>query len=392
MKTNMRKCSGYCGRTLELSNFYQRADEKTRVDKCKNCFTKGVKNDTPSTIIPLLKDLDRPWSETLWKKCLKLREIRFPNDVEGGQGVFGKYLVALNMAQYKEYRFSSSTELEEFLKETESKKDNDIEQDIEEEPKTPLNSLGINFENELSKEERIYLAKKWGCSYSINDCLKMEGFENDMRQSFDISDKSRDTDVHIAALSLFKAYEALERGLVKDYQVFMGVYDKTLKRGHFTAAQNKEGKDNTINSIAQLAEICERNSGFVPRKLEVEYPEDIVDATLKDQKEWMKKLVMTDLGFGKQMEDAIARIEKDAKEAIEELRQKVLNGEAKVTMAEFHDLYANLDAKIKADSEMLDEMEYDETLGEDGIPIEDLANDGEQEYPPLEEMSEEDKY
>lgn len=53
--------------------------------------------------------------------------------------------------------------------------------------------------------------------------------------------------------------------------------------------------------------MCEKD-GFIPR-FATDIPQDKVDTTLKDQKEYLYKLVTQDLGFGQQIEDALKKIE-----------------------------------------------------------------------------------
>jgi hypothetical protein len=53
--------------------------------------------------------------------------------------------------------------------------------------------------------------------------------------------------------------------------------------------------------------MCERD-GFIPRFC-TDIPQDKVDFTLKDQKDYIYKLVTQDLGFGQQIEDALKKIE-----------------------------------------------------------------------------------
>lgn len=99
------------------------------------------------------------------------------------------------------------------------------------------------------------------------------------------------------------------------YQKLSRVYDSLRKSAKFTAAQNKESKNDYVDSVGELVAICERE-GFIPR-FATDIPQDKVDITLKDMNNYVKKLVTQDLGFGQQIEDSIKKlqIQKEMREA-----------------------------------------------------------------------------
>ena len=85
------------------------------------------------------------------------------------------------------------------------------------------------------------------------------------------------------------------------------MYDSLRKSAKFTAAQNKEAKNDFVDSVGELVAICERE-GFIPRYA-TDIPQDTVDKTLKDMNNYVRKLVTQDLGFGQQIEDAIKKLQ-----------------------------------------------------------------------------------
>jgi hypothetical protein len=93
------------------------------------------------------------------------------------------------------------------------------------------------------------------------------------------------------------------------------MYDSLRKSAKFTAAQNKEGKSDFVDSVGELVAMCERE-GFIPRYA-TDIPQDKVDITLKDMNNYVRKLVTQDLGFGQQIEDAIKKLQIQ-KERLEE--------------------------------------------------------------------------
>ena len=54
--------------------------------------------------------------------------------------------------------------------------------------------------------------------------------------------------------------------------------------------------------------MCEKEGGFIPR-FATNIPQDKVDATLEDMNRYVYKLVTQDLGFGRQIEDALKKIQ-----------------------------------------------------------------------------------
>ena len=97
-------------------------------------------------------------------------------------------------------------------------------------------------------------------------------------------------------------------GDVEGYQKLSRVYDSLRKSAKFTAAQNKEQNEDFVDSIGELVAMCEKEGGFIPR-FATSIPQDKVDATLEDMNKYVYKLVTQDLGFGRQIEDALKKIQ-----------------------------------------------------------------------------------
>ena len=105
-----------------------------------------------------------------------------------------------------------------------------------------------------------------------------------------------------------KANQALDCGDIDGFQKLSRVLDSLRKSAKFTAAQNKEGKSDAVDSIGEFVELCEREGGFIPR-FATDIPQDKVDLTLKDMNNYLYKLVTQDLGFGQQIEDSLRKIQ-----------------------------------------------------------------------------------
>lgn len=91
------------------------------------------------------------------------------------------------------------------------------------------------------------------------------------------------------------------------YKTLSSVYDSLRKSAKFTAAQNKEDKNDYVDSVGELVAICEKD-GFIPRFI-TDISQDKIDITLKDMNNYVRKLVTQDLGFGQQIEDSIKKLQ-----------------------------------------------------------------------------------
>jgi len=95
--------------------------------------------------------------------------------------------------------------------------------------------------DELTKEDKIYLATKWGRLYSADQWVWLEKKYEDFMNSFDIQGAARiDTLIFICKTSL-KMNDALDSGDIDSYQKLSKVYDAQMK-----AAKFKCGLCNTL--------------------------------------------------------------------------------------------------------------------------------------------------
>lgn len=128
-----------------------------------------------------------------------------------------------------------------------------------------------------------------------------------MMNSFDIQDADTINTLILICKTNLKMNQALDAGDIEGFQKLSKVSESLRKSAKFTAAQNKEQKNDYVDSVGELVAMCERD-GFIPR-FETDIPQDKVDLTLKDMKSYLYKLVTQDLGFGQQIEDALKKIQ-----------------------------------------------------------------------------------
>ena len=128
-----------------------------------------------------------------------------------------------------------------------------------------------------------------------------------MTESFDIQDADTVNTLILICKTNLKMNQYLDSGDIEGFQKISKVSESLRKTAKFTAAQNKDDKDEYVDSIGELISMCEKE-GFIPRYV-TDVPQDKVDATLKDMNDYVKKLVTQDLGFGQQIEDALKKIQ-----------------------------------------------------------------------------------
>ena len=340
-----------CGKVLDEGQFYTYKNG-TKTELCKKCLTMHIDNFDESTYLWLLEKMDVPYVPAEWNS---LRDKAYAKDAEkmNGMSVFGKYLSKMKLKQWKEYSWADSEKLqaeaaakaenngveknEAFEAELQAKYEAGeiseaeyktlmsvpAQMKAEEDrpaanpylgPDNPYNEQEMFPEEELpdpsaelTQEDKIYLAMKWGRMYKLAEWVELEKTYNDMMESFDIQDADTKNTLILLCKTTLKANQALDSGDIEGFQKLSKVQESLRKSAKFTAAQNKEKKDDFIDCVGELVLMCEKE-GFIPR-FATNIPQDKVDITLRDMQNYTRKLVTQDLGFGQQIEDALKKIQ-----------------------------------------------------------------------------------
>ena len=346
---NLKACQK-CGKVMdEEAQFYLRKDG-TRMDLCKKCLTLHIDNFNPETFLWILKDMDLPYIPEEWNVLRDRAFAKNPN--LNGMSVFGKYLSKMKLKQWKQYGWEDSEKLqalnaekkraveterekyEEHLKEqlesgeiTESQYKTLVStstQNQEQLYAQPIvadaidNPFGdgsnfmpeddlVDLGEELTEDDKMYLAMKWGRLYKPAEWVELEKTYKEMTESFDIQDADTINTLILICKTNLKMNQYLDSGDIEGFQKISKVSESLRKTAKFTAAQNKDDKDEYVDSVGELIAMCEKD-GFIPRYV-TDVPQDKVDATLKDMNDYVKKLVTQDLGFGQQIEDALKKIQ-----------------------------------------------------------------------------------
>ena len=161
--------------------------------------------------------------------------------------------------------------------------------------------------NELTDDDKLAMAMKWGSLYTPAEWIDLEKDYQRMMNSFDIQDADTINTLILICKTNLKINQALDANDIEGFQKLSKVSESLRKSAKFTAAQNKEQKNDYVDSVGELVSMCEKD-GFIPRYV-TDIPQDKVDLTLKDMKSYLYKLVTQDLGFGQQIEDALKKIQ-----------------------------------------------------------------------------------
>lgn len=347
---------GKCSKTMDRGQFYSYKNGEP-YHLCKKCLTMHFDNFNPDTFTWALKELDIPYVPTIWNELRDKAYLKDPKKING-MSVFGKYLSTMKLNQWKDKSWADSEALqaENAEKEAQQKKDQEeaakialerfqrgeiseveyktitsLEQQIKQgygapltiEVPDPISGGGKNpFQEsnfmsadslpdlgaQLTEEDKQYLAMKWGLYYRPSEWIALENKYKEMMESFEIRDSDTIGTLILICKTYLKMNTAIDEGDMDTYQKLSKTYDSLRKSAKFTAAQNKENKTDEVDCIGTIVDMCEKEMGFIP-KFTAEYPQDIIDEVLKENNEYVYKLVTQDLGFGKQIEDTLRKLE-----------------------------------------------------------------------------------
>lgn len=335
---------------MDEINFYTYKNGK-KTELCKKCLTMHINNFEPNTFLWALEKMDVPYVPEEWNI---LRDKAYAKDPYkmNGMSVFGKYLSKMRLKQWKDYGWADT---EKIAQEKEEKTQEALEQQKKFEEtmkqqlengeiseaeyktmvstptqnaelavKAPKNEIGTdNFydENnfisedelidpaaELTQEDKIYLAMKWGRLYKPNEWVELEKKYEEMTSSFDIQDSDTTGTLILICKTYLKMNQAIDCGDMDGYQKLSRVYDSLRKSAKFTAAQNKEVKSDFVDCIGEMVAYCEKNGGQIPR-MKIDAPNDIVDKVIMDLKEYTRSLIYDDKSLAQQIENYIKQRE-----------------------------------------------------------------------------------
>ena len=336
-----------CKRTMGENEFYssnnlEKYPNDGKLRQCKKCITMHVDNWNPDTYLWILQEIDVPYIPEEWNKLM----MTYAKDKSRvtGTTILGRYLSKMKLKQFKNYRWKDTEFLQEMaekkLTETMRRSGYDEQQiaaavqegkiTIPEEPVfAPANYHTEDQQEEeveeldLTDEDKTYLRLKWGKAYKPEEWVKLEQLYDEMMQSYDIQSAGHIDTLKLVCKTSLKCNQLIDFGDVEGFQKMSRVYDQLMKSGKFTAAQNKADSGEFVDSISALVEICEKD-GFIPRYY-TDSPNDRVDETLLDLKEYTHSLVTEEMNLGNLIENAVKEMaQQESKEEDEDVEDEIL--------------------------------------------------------------------
>ena len=336
-----------CKRTLADTKFYTYKDG-AKCELCKDCLTMHIDNWDPETFLWILEKFDLPYIESEWNILRDRAYAKDPHKMTG-LSVIGKYISKMKLKQFKNYTWADSDRLnqeanvrlqmmggsagteeeQEHIKEAyENGEISEAQyktyiQTTAPEPRFEqisgqIKEVGGGFPQDvelidvgadLTAEDKVYLAMKWGKMYSAADWVALEKMYNDFQNSFDIQDAATDKTLMFICKTSLKMDQALDIGDFDTYQKLSKVYDAQMKSSKFTAAQNKDEKTKQFDAIGELVAYCEKTKGAIPEYI-IDTPLDIVDKVIDDLQTYTRNLITSDSGLAQQIEEYIKKRER----------------------------------------------------------------------------------
>ena len=334
-----------CHKTMNENQFYTYKDGR-KTEMCKKCMTMHIDNFNPDTFLWLLEKMDVPYIPEEWNVLRDRAYVKDPTKMNG-MSVFGKYISKMKLKQWKNFTYADSEMLQRQEEEkaklygtpkeiVESRIENikeayargEISQAqyltyVETQPdlNVPMGSknpypTNSDFEQvqipdpgaELTEEDKIFLAMKWGRLYKSEDWVALEKVYADYENSFDIHNADLEKGlIQLCKLDL-KLNQALDTGDFDSYAKLYRSYDALRKSLKFTEAQNKDGDNSDFDSIGAIVAFCEKEGGFIPRYV-TDAPKDVIDIIIQDNKEYLQTLIHNDTNLSQQIEQFLKKKE-----------------------------------------------------------------------------------
>lgn len=403
LRPGMRRCEK-CRKILkEDTNFYTYKDGR-KMEICKSCLTMHVDNYDPETFCWILEKLDMPYVPSEWNV---LRDRAYNKDPSkmNGLSVIGKYISKMRLKKWSGLGWNDSERLQEQEKEQERAKqaeeenrqkqlqiafeqgqiteaeyrtftdtkdlvDNNFQatapkahnvftgEVIDGMPKSQymseaeLKEAAGDLSSQLTQEDRVYLAMKWGRLYSEEEWIALEKDYIEMCNSFDIQDQDTKNTLILLCKTNLKMNQSMDANDYEGALKFSRMYDTLRKSANFTAQQNKAKENEEVDCIGRLAVICEREGGKI-EVCDTSYPRDQIDIAIADMKEYYKEMITTDPLILRQIEQYYKIQENFYKKKTDELDAKNGGMPIEVThedYSEFNDIYENYAKQDEATS------------------------------------------
>lgn len=362
-----------CGISQEDVNFFTKTRAGNEpYPLCKDCLCANVDMTDPDTFLWILQEFDVPFIKATWSNTANKIYLKNPANYTP-KNVLGKYLRTMNLKNYADLRFADTDRCndkytgndvqwiadraetceidEDYENGLRAKLENGeiseaqyktltmtniadmVEQRREgvteiapvpvpnvreivpngllpeESARTQYIAHGHGVASQLTEEDIIYLATKWGESYVPEEWVRMEKMYRSYAQEYDLN-VDREETLRFMCMTSVKMEHALDDNDFTAYKNLSQVLDNLRKSGKFTEAQNKEDEARYVDSVGEIVAFCEREKGFIPNTLDPdEFPEDVIDKVIKDMKGYTYNLVKKELGLGDLIESYIQKLD-----------------------------------------------------------------------------------
>ena len=357
-----------CNKTMSVDKFYKLKDG-TPARLCKQCLTMHIDNFDPETFVWILELLDLPYVPEEWNKKRDAAFAKDPGKMTG-MSVLGKYISVMKLKQWKDYGWADTERIQNEQAEKarayqekhpelvdraqELKEKYEAGQISEAQYKTLISTetqkeemetnpsyiaalmnsanggiygvpQGQQFMQEeelpdpaadLTQEDKVYLAMKWGRYWQPNEWIELEQTYNEYMESFDVQDADTRNNILLICQTYLKMKQALQSGDYSSYGQLNRAYESLRKTAKLTAAQNKEAKENFVDCIGNMVVLCEKE-GFIPR-YDTSSPQDKIDKALQDMNNFTQTFAKQNLGLSQQIEMYLKRIEIQNQQSQEE--------------------------------------------------------------------------
>lgn len=361
-----KKVCSRCKKSKSILKGYYKNRYNEPFEMCKECMTAHLDVYDPSTFTWILEKMDYPYLEDEFNAIRDKQYAKDPYKFSH-MAVFGKYVAKMHLGQWRNMHWSDTEAYMKKMEERKAQEEEEAaklraeydqllaegkitEQEYNivvcpmnnEKPPMPAeaggaNGQGIppgqtgaptppprnvigdnnpfnenNFLSEeeiddgsgnLSEDDKLYLALKWGRLYLPGEWIQLEKFYTQMKESFEINDADSENLIILISKVNLKMNQAIDNGDVSAFNQYSKTYDQLRKSGKFTAAQNK-GKDDvkTVDSVGEIVKFCETQKGRI-EPYKVTEPLDKIDAIIADLKDYNKALVYEDKSLARQIED-----------------------------------------------------------------------------------------
>lgn len=168
----------------------------------------------------------------------------------------------------------------------------------------------LEFEELLTEIESIkdgwlkIQQSKWGPQYEFSEYLRLEEITNSTIRSTGTTNPLTIDTIRKLATTSVMIDRAISQGEVKDAAEYSKMYQAFIKSGGFEEMINVSGSQDVIANIADLCNYLEEKNFNFPFYDGVS--RDIVDKTILDQQNWIRKFVVDNAGIIQQEYEIIS--------------------------------------------------------------------------------------